>query len=58
MFFDIKNQVGACFITNGGYYEHQTHPGIIDIFYNTLDLIIANYWPQDEAKTEFTFFPW
>lgn len=55
MFFDVKNQVGACFITNGGYYERQTHPGIIDIFYNTLDLVIANYWPQAEAKTEFTF---
>ena len=55
MFFDVKNQLGACFITNGGYYDKQTHPGIIDIFYNTLSLVIDSYWPQQPQQTEFTF---
>lgn len=55
MYFDVKNQLGVCFITNGGYREKETHRGIIDLFYDTLELVINHYWPKQEPKTEFTF---
>ncbi len=55
MYFDVKNQLGACFITNGGYREKETHRGINDVFYHTLELFINHYWPKEERKTEFTF---
>ncbi|MDD3171309.1 MAG: serine hydrolase [Bacilli bacterium] len=53
MFFNVKNQIGACFITNGGYYEKKTHPNIIDIFYDTLESMIENYWPRVEKESKF-----
>ncbi|HOR17522.1 MAG TPA: hypothetical protein PL147_01385, partial [Bacilli bacterium] len=35
--------------------EKETHRGIIDLFYDTLELVINHYWPKQEPKTEFTF---
>lgn len=55
MFFNQKYNLGAIFITNGGYYKTDKEHNILDVFYNTLRLFIDNYYPSHkESKFELT----
>lgn len=51
MYFDMKNQVGGCFITNGGYYEKKSYSVMIDIFHLTIKNMITEFYPKTKEST-------
>ena len=50
MFFNQKYDLGAIFITNGGYYKTDEEHAILDVFYNTLDEYIKLYFDGPSAS--------
>ena len=54
MFFNQKYNLGAIFITNGGYYKKDNEHNLLDVFYETLKLFIDEYYPKHK-ESHFTF---
>lgn len=46
MYYNEKYKIGACFITNGGYYKSIENEGILDIFKYTLENVINEFFPD------------
>ncbi len=51
MFFSRKYDLGAIFITNGGYYKTDTKHNILDVFYETLNEYLNRYFDGDAPST-------
>ena len=50
MYYNEKYQLGACFITSGGYYK-STKEGILDVFKLTLEAILDEYYSGPTPST-------
>lgn len=54
LFFNKEENIGICFITNGGYF-HKRPFGLNDIQEDVLSCFIQNYFPQKLKKHQFKF---
>jgi len=54
LFFNREEQLGICFITNGGYYK-LSKDGFYDVEENVFNAFLKEYWPKVEKEMIFEF---